>query len=87
MNKLNRKKKGLLLAADDLEVGKYVAIHSVKGSNRAHPFFGHAGEIRAINLPFVIVKPVNNPEIDTLDVRYLNLMPVSDEFVRAQKGV
>ena len=84
MNKLNHKKKGLLLAVDDLEVGKYVAIHSVKGSNQAFPFFGHAGVIRAINLPFVVVKPVGNPELDTLDVRYLNLMPVTDDFVRAQ---
>lgn len=84
MNKLNHKKKGLLLAVDDLEVGKYVAIHSVKGSNQAFPFLGHAGVIRAINLPFVVVKPVGNPELDTLDVRYLNLMPVTDDFVRAQ---
>jgi hypothetical protein len=82
MNKHER--KGLLLAPDDLAIGKYVAIHSVKGSDQAFPFFGHAAEIRAINLPFVVVRVVGNPEIDTLDVRYLNLMPVTEEFVQAQ---
>lgn len=82
MNK--HKKKGLLLAPDDLTIGKYVAVHSVKGSDQAFPFLGHAAEIRAINLPFVVVKPVGHPEMDTLDVRFLNLMPVTEEFVKAQ---
>lgn len=84
MNKLNRRKKGLLLAADDLEVGKYVAVHSAKESNDPLPFFGVAAEVRAINLPFVVVQPVGCKDTATVDVRYLNLMPVTEEFVRAQ---
>lgn len=82
MNK--RKRNGLLLAPDDLEVGKFVAVHSVKGSDQPLPFFGIASEIRAIDLPFVVVKPVSSNETATVDVRYLNLMPVTDEFVQAQ---
>ena len=82
MNK--RKRKGLLLAADDLAVGKYIAVHSIKDSDQPLPFFGIASEIRAINFPYVVVKPVGNHETATIDVRYLNLMPVTQEFVQAQ---
>lgn len=79
-----RKRKGLLVAPDDLTVGKFVAVHSVKGSDQPLPFFGHASEVMAINLPFVVVRPVGCHDTATIDVRYLNLMPVSDDFVRAQ---
>lgn len=82
MNK--RRRNGLLLAPDDLEVGKFIAVHSVKDSDQPLPFFGIASEIRAIDLPFVVVKPVGNHETATIDVRYLNLMPVTQEFVQAQ---
>ena len=83
-SKLNRKKKGLLLAPDDLWVGMYISVHSLKGSNKPMPYFGRAGEITAINLPFVIVRVVGGTEVATLDVRYMNLMPVTEEFVLAQ---
>jgi hypothetical protein len=80
-----RKRKGLLLAPDDLTVGKYVAIHSVKGEV-AGPLalFGDAAVITAINLPFVVARFVASNNIVTLDVRHINLMPVTDDFVRAQ---
>ena len=50
--KRNRKQPGLLLAPDDLEVGQFIAVHSLKGSNEILGCFGMASEIRAINLPF-----------------------------------
>ena len=78
------KRRGLLLAPDDLTVGKYVAIHSLKGSSQSSPYFGHASEVMAINLPFVVVRSVGDHETATVDVRYLNLMAVTDDFVRAQ---
>jgi len=84
MKRRNPWRKSLLLAPDDLEVGKYVAVHSLKDSKQALPFSGHASEIRAINLPFVVVKPVGDYGIITIDVRYLNLMSISEEFVQAQ---
>jgi hypothetical protein len=80
----NRKRKGLLLAPDDLTVGKYIAIHSLKGSSRPWPYFGHASEVMAINLPFVVVRPVGDHDPATVDVRNVNLMPVTDDYVRAQ---
>jgi hypothetical protein len=79
-----RKRKGLLLAPDDLEVGRFIAVHSTKGSDQPQPFFGLATEIKAINRPFVVVRSVANDEIATLDIRYLNIMPVTQEFVQAQ---
>ena len=84
MKKRNSERKGLLLAPDDLMVGKFIAVHSLKGSSRLWPFFGHAGEVMAINLPFVVVRPVGRHQTATVDVRYLNLMAVTDDFVRAQ---
>ena len=87
-----RKRRGLLLVApDDLTVGKYVAIQSVKGvivKEVAGPLalFGDAAVITAINLPFVVARLVASNNIVTLDVRHINLMPVTDDFVRAQTG-
>jgi hypothetical protein len=86
-----RKRKGLLLAPDDLTVGKYIAIHSLKGvivTEVAGPLalFGDAAVITAISLPFVVARFVVSNTVATLDVRHLNLMPVTDDFVRAQAG-
>ena len=50
MKKRNSKRKGLLLAPDDLMVGKFIAVHSLKGSHEILGCFGMASEIRAINL-------------------------------------
>jgi hypothetical protein len=84
MKKRNSKRKGLLLAPDDLMVGKFIAVHSLKRSSQPLPYFGHASEVMAINLPFVIVRPVGGHAPATLDVRYVNLMSVTDDYVRAQ---
>ena len=84
MKKRNSKRKGLLLAPDDLMVGTFIAVHSLKGSSRPLPYFGHASEVMAINLPFVVVRSVGGHETATVDVRYVNLMPVTDDYVRAQ---
>ena len=86
-----RKRKGLLLAPDDLAVGRFVAVHSLKGvivTEVAGPLalFGDAAVITAINLPFVVARFVASNNIVTLDVRHINLMPVTDDFVRAQTG-
>ena len=79
-----RKRRGLLLAPDDLTVGKYVAIHSAKGSNVSLAFSGVASEVMAINLPFVVLRPGYSEGTITEDVRHVNLMAVTDDFVRAQ---
>jgi hypothetical protein len=81
---MKSKRKGLLLAPDDLMVGKFIAVHSLKRSSQPLAYFGHAGEVIAINLPFVIVRPVGGHAPATLDVRYVNLMRVTDDYVRAQ---
>ena len=79
-----RKRRGLLLAPDDLTVGKYVAIHNAKGSNVTLAFSGVASEVMAINLPFVVLRPGYSEGTITEDVRHVNLMAVTDDFVRAQ---
>ena len=79
-----RKRKGLLLAPDDLTVGRFVAVHSAKGSNVQLAFAGIASEVMAVNLPFVVLRPAAGQETVTFDVRYYNLMAVTDHFVRAQ---
>jgi len=79
-----RKRRGLLLAPDDLTVGKYVAIHSAKGSNVTLAFSGVASEVMAINLPFVVLRPGYCEGTITEDVRQVNLMALTDDFVLAQ---
>lgn len=72
------------LQPDDLEVGKYITVHSIKGSDQPLPFFGHSAQIKAIELPYIVILPTGNDETATIDTRYLNLMAVSEEFVKAQ---
>lgn len=80
-----KRRKGLLLVPDDLAVGAFVAVHSLKRKDDPCYCLGLAGVIRAINLPFVVVQLVCNGNVDTLDVRRHNLMPVTDDFAQAQQ--
>jgi hypothetical protein len=72
------------LQADDLEVGKYIAVHSIKGTDHPRAFFGQSAQIKAIELPYLVILPVGSDETATIDIRYMNVMAVSDEFVKAQ---
>jgi hypothetical protein len=76
----------MILPIDDLHVGQQIAIHSWK-NGKSH-WLGDALEIKAICLPYLIVKFISQEEWPsvTLDVRQVNLMAVSSEFVAAQRG-
>jgi hypothetical protein len=80
------KDKGLILAADDLQVGMAVAIHSWR-DDKKH-WLGDGLEIKAICLPYLVVKFVSVQEWPsvTLDTRQVKLMAVTPEFVAAQRG-
>lgn len=77
--------RGLLLTADDLEIGQQLAVHHC---NHWSPLLGESLKITAINLPFVVAKLLAHPESSpvTLDTRDCRLMPVTDAFVAAQQG-
>jgi hypothetical protein len=79
-----KRRKGLLLAADDLQVGQLVAIHH--GTRQYRDFRGASLQITAINLPFVVARMVPRPDLPpfTLNVRDCVFMPVSEEFAAAQ---
>ncbi len=78
------KKKGLLLQADDLEVGRLVTIHHWR--DRRSCGLGHAYRLKALNLPYVVVQPLGgeNRRPIILDLRQVCLMPISEEFADAQ---
>lgn len=78
------KNKGLLLAADDLEIGRLVAIHH--GSRQYRDLRGASLQITAINLPFVVARLVPRPDIPplTLNVRDCVFMPVTEDYAAAQ---
>jgi hypothetical protein len=79
--------KGLLVQADDLKLGEYYAVHSLKKDRSVHlPIAGQSFKVTAIDLPFVLGWMVPDPDhpVVTLDVRFLNFMKVSPEFVQAQ---
>jgi hypothetical protein len=82
--KRDRRQKGLILAADDLQKGLLVTIHHWR--DRREWGMGVALRIDAINLPYVVAQPLNEAEARPaiLDLRRLRLMPVSEEFARAQ---
>src|SRR5262249_29561575 len=79
-----KRNKGLLLAPDDLEVGRLIAIHHA--SQDFHELRGTSLRITAINLPFVIARIVGHPENPplTLNVADCAFMSVSDDYAAAQ---
>jgi len=79
-----KRRKGLLLAADDLEIGRLVAIHHACKEFRE--LRGASLKITAINLPFVVARLVPRPEIPplTLNVRDCAFMPVTEDYAAAQ---
>jgi hypothetical protein len=79
-----RKRKGLLLSGDDLAVGCYCTVHH--GTNFPPFLKGESLQVKAINLPFIVVRTVAHLEAPpfTIDIRECALMPVTAEFVAAQ---
>ena len=73
----------MILDPDDLEIGKLVAVYD---SDESRELRGASLQITAINLPFIVTKPLCRPDYPpiTLDVRYSTFMPVSEEFAKAQ---
>jgi hypothetical protein len=69
---------------DDLQRGLLVTIHHWR--DRREWGMGVALRVEAINLPYVVVQPLNEAEARPaiLDMRRLRLMRVSEEYVRAQ---
>lgn len=82
--KRDRRRNRLLLAADDLQRGLLVTIHHWR--DRREWGLGVALRIEAINLPYIVTQPLNEPEARPaiLDVRRMRLMRISEEFARAQ---
>jgi hypothetical protein len=79
---------GVRLAEDDLEVGQYVCVYNLKKDpNEGAPIMGQSLHIKAICLPYFVGQLLSDPSepVLTLDVRYLNLMRVTKEFVEAQQ--
>lgn len=82
------RKGGMMLAEDDLEVGQYVCVYNLKKEpNEGAPIMGQSLHIKAICLPYFVGQLLSDPSepVLTLDVRYLNLMRVTKEFVEAQQ--
>jgi hypothetical protein len=82
------KTAGLLVHADDLAVGKHYAVHGLRNDpGETHPIFGQAFKLKAMNLHFLVGKFVGDPSHPpvTFDVRFLTIMRVTPEYVKAQK--
>ena len=82
------RKAGLLDHPDDLQVGTHYAVYGIKSDPaETHPILGQSFTLKAMNLPFIIGQLVSDPTHlpVTLDIRYLDLMAVTKEYVEAQK--
>jgi hypothetical protein len=80
------RRKGLLVEADDLELGQYYTVYGLKnGPDELVPIAGMAFKLTAMNLPFVIGKSAANPALEplTFDIRFLNF---TADFVTAQRS-
>lgn len=79
---------GVRLAEDDLEVGQYVCVYNLKREpNEGAPIMGQSLHIKAICLPYFVGQLLSDASepVLTLDCRYLNLMRVTEDFVKAQQ--
>jgi len=79
-------KRSTIVASDDLDPGQFYAVYGFKGCDEPCPIAGKAFKLTAIELPFVVGRLVECPHHPpvTLDTRMLDLMRVSEEFVKAQ---
>lgn len=75
-----------ILQLDDMNVGDFLTVHSCKHHNEPIPVGGIAFKVLAIEFPYLVGKIVMDPSHNplTLDLRYLNLMRVSENYVKAQ---
>jgi hypothetical protein len=80
-------RKGGLVQYDDLENGQLICVHSIKGSNDAATIMGQAIMVNAVCFPFFTATIYGSGEPLILDVRFLNLMKVTQEFADSQKRV
>jgi len=83
---MKRKRKGLIVRADDLEIGSVVTVHHWWRPD-LWDFLGSPLGVKAVNLPFIVVQNVAEPDYPpvTLDTRRCALMSVTKEFVAALK--
>jgi hypothetical protein len=81
-------KGGVILPEDDLSVGDYICVYSIKRFDEPEPIMGQSMLVKAICLPFIAAELQSDPNkpVLTLDVRYLNLMKVTKEYVDAQSA-
>ena len=76
-----------LLQPDDLNVGDFITVHSIKvgdEESQPQPIFGQAFTILSIERPFVAVEHYASKTRITLDERFMNFQRVSKEFAEAQ---
>jgi len=81
------RKVGLLVHPDDLQVGSHYAVYGIKSDPaETHPILGQGFTLKAMNLPFIIGQLVSDPTHPpiTLDVRFLDFMHVTPDYVKAQ---
>lgn len=78
--------KGLIITPDDMNVGEFYAVVGCKLHDNPVPIAGLAFQATAINMPFLVGKLVMDPNHApiTLDLRFLNLMRCTDDYVKAQ---
>jgi hypothetical protein len=77
----------LLTAPDDLQVGRFYAVYGIKNDHaETHPIVGQSFRLTAMDLPYLMGELVSDPAHPALafDVRYLDLMRVTPDYVRAQ---
>ena len=82
------KGRGLVVQADDLEIGNYYCVLGLKNGSDEEPIqiSGMAFRLMAMNLPFVIGRLVSRPNPPlTFDSRFVTFMRVSDDYVHAQR--
>ncbi len=81
------RRKGLIVAADDLTVGEWYACYGLKNDlEQPVQVAGMAFRIVAMNLPFIVGRLASDPVHPlTFDSRFLTFMRVSEDYVAAQR--
>lgn len=81
MKHKQRRRTGVIVPPDDLDLGRWYAVHSDN-----FQFAGMAFRIIAMSLPFVVGRTACDPAHPvTIDTRHLTLMKVDEDFANAQR--
>ena len=87
LEEAEKAKKGTILAPDDITEGDLIAIYEFKKEKMPVNLMGMAFKVTAVCRPYIVGTIFADPHKEpvTLDIRFMDFMRVTPEYVKAQE--